>query len=314
MTESKLLLIDAHALIVRAYHAIRGFRFTGEGEQTNAVFGFAQMLLGVLDREMPTNVLLAFEGGRTYRHEIYPEYKGQRKPQPEELLGQLARCKELALTLGIPCLSAPGFEADDVIGVLATQAKTAGLPVVIITGDHDLLGLVTYGITVMLPSTAPGSKFSDVVAFDPNAVRDKYGFDACFMADYKALAGDTSDNIPGVTGIGPKAAVALITKSGSVETMLADLAKTPNLWQSKEQALLRKGQAEAVLYKKVTSIRTEADPLSGFLVVARDSDFGRFGLFDRNAAIALFKELEMDSLVPKLLAVGRQHLYAEKSG
>jgi DNA polymerase-1 len=293
----KLLLIDAHALIHRAFHAIRNPRLI-EGQPTNAVYGFASMLLGVLERERPTHLALAFEGGTTFRSQMFPGYKAGRKPMPDELRSQLPYVHGLAVALGIPRISQAGFEADDVIAILAKQAGPLGLPVVIITGDKDLLQLVDSNTTVMLPD--PGGPFSSVKAYDEASVKERFGFDAAYMADFKALAGDASDSIPGTKGIGEKGAVALISRYGSIECMVKQLNQPAvNVPRDRNEKLFMADQGSAVLYKKITTLVTEAPDDN----LALKSDMLKFGMVIPRRAGEWFSNMEMQTLLDRFMAV-----------
>ena len=216
-----LLLIDGFGLIFRAYYAIKNEISTSKGETVNAVFGFASMLLDVLNREQPEHAIIALEGGRTFREAEYAEYKANRGAMPEDLRPQVGRVRQLIDALNIPVEEREGYEADDVIGSIARISRERGdVQVLIVTGDSDLLQLVDENTRVVLPGT---QRFGDLRYYDVDAVRSRFGFDPPFVADYKALVGDTSDNIPGVAGIGEKTAKALIAQYGDIEAILANV-------------------------------------------------------------------------------------------
>ncbi len=216
-----LLLIDGYGLIFRAYYAIKNEISTSRGEVVNAVFGFAAMLLDVLRREQPDYAIIAMESGPTFREQEFAEYKGNRGAMPDDLRPQVARVRQLIDALNIPVEERSGYEADDVIGSIAAHCGQRGdLRVIIVTGDSDLLQLVDDNTTVVLPGAL---RFNELRYFDPEAVNVRYGFGPGHVADYKALVGDTSDNIPGVAGIGEKTAKALIALYGDVENIIANL-------------------------------------------------------------------------------------------
>jgi DNA polymerase-1 len=306
MPSEKLLLVDSMALIHRGYYGVKE-RFTGEGEQTNATFGFAQTLLGLIEKEKPTHLALAWEGGRTFRHDIFPAYKSGRKPTPQDLTGQLPRCKELALKLGMACYYTDGYEGDDIIGVLATLATSGRtvmgqkpLPVVIATGDKDLLQLVSEHITVMLPAYGPDSA-GQWHYYQRKQVIDRFGFEPELMPDFKAIAGDTSDSIPGVKGLGEKGACELIRIYGTIERMVAKLVEAERVGQlaTKEETKFINDWQAAVLFKKVTTImRYHATEKLNLERMA-------FPFFDANMAIDYFVALEFNELLGKLLEVSR---------
>ncbi|MDQ3411136.1 MAG: DNA polymerase I, partial [Chloroflexota bacterium] len=189
-----LLLVDGYGLIFRAYHALPSSIGTSAGEQVNAVFGFASMLLDVLRNERPDYAIIALEGGKTFREEEFAEYKANRGEMPDDLRSQVTRVRELIEALGIPIEERPGYEADDVIVSLSRKCSADGdLRVVIVTGDSDLLQLVDDNVVVVLPGS---QRFGELRLFDRAAVEKRYGFGPEHVPDYKALVGDTSDNIP----------------------------------------------------------------------------------------------------------------------
>lgn len=306
----KLLLIDAHALVHRGYYAIKE-RYTGEGEQTNASFGFAQILLGLLEKEQPSHVAMAWEGGQSFRANFYPEYKSGRKTTPEDLVLQISRCREVADSLGIPSFSVTGLEGDDILGILANQVTTpADYSVVVATGDKDLLQLVNTKVTVMLPAynqskelcAAPGQQY---VYYDHQAVLDRFGFRPDQMPDFKAIAGDPSDTIPGVKGLGEKGACFLIKKYGSVERMVKALVTdTPvpggrvEEISKEEKKFINDWQA-AVNFKRITTILKYHSALN----VALDQLW--WPSLPTNALIQYFQQLEFNELLSKVVAVCR---------
>jgi DNA polymerase-1 len=195
-----LYLIDGHALAYRAFFAMSatGSRFqTKAGEPTAATFGFINVLLSLMEKERPEYLAVAFDTGRTFRNDTYPAYKATRAKMPDELRSQVERIRELVDAFCFPRLEMEGYEADDVLGTIARQAAEKGMAVKIITGDRDLLQLVTDRVVVNLT----GGKFSESTDFYPAQVMEKLGVRPDQVVDYKALVGDTSDNIPGVKGI-----------------------------------------------------------------------------------------------------------------
>lgn len=202
-----LYLLDGHALAYRSYFALTSggtARWaTSSGEPTAGVFGFANTLLRILEQDQPDYLAVSFDTGRTFRHELYSEYKGTRAKMPEDLRGQVERIREMVDAFNIPRLEVENYEADDVIGSLAVWAsQEEGLGVKIITGDRDLLQLVTNRVVVSLPN----SKTNTSEDYFPEDVQRKLGILPSQVVDYKALVGDPSDNIPGVKGIGEKTA------------------------------------------------------------------------------------------------------------
>jgi DNA polymerase-1 len=282
-----LLLIDGYGLIFRAYHAMPAGLATSKGEQTNAVFGFAQMLLDVLRREEPDYAVIALEGGPIFREEVYADYKAHRGPMPDDLRPQIARVQALIDALNIPVERLDGYEADDVIGSLSRKYGAEGpYRVVIVTGDSDLLQLVDDNVTVVLPG---GQRFEDIRTFDRAAVEARYGFAPERVADYKALVGDTSDNIPGVAGIGDKTAKTLIGRFGGIEDIIAHA-----------------DEIEPARARNAIGANTDAARLSLHLAtivrdlpVELDLERSAVGNYQRDEVIALIRDLEFG---PRILS------------
>ncbi|MFN8664366.1 MAG: DNA polymerase I [Thermomicrobiales bacterium] len=283
-----LLLIDGFGLIFRAYYAIKNEISTSRGETVNAVFGFASMLLDVLNREQPDHAIIALEGGRTFREAEYTEYKANRGSMPEDLKPQVGRVRQLIEALNIPIEEREGYEADDVIGSIARISRERGdVQVLIVTGDSDLLQLVDENTRVVLPGT---QRFGDLRYYDVDAVRSRFGFDPPFVADYKALVGDTSDNIPGVAGIGEKTAKALIAQYGDIEAILANVEEiTP----TRARNSLIAGVDSARQSKWLATIVRD-------LPIEIDLDHSHVGNYDREAIVELFRELEFRTLSNRL--------------
>ena len=196
-----LYLIDGHALAYRAYYAITAGMSdrmqTKTGEPTAGIFGFANVLMRLLEQEKPEYLAVAFDTGKTFRNELFPDYKATRAKMPDDLRPQIERIRQMIDAFHLPRLEKEGVEADDVLGSIATQAVEQGLGVKIITGDRDLLQLVNDRIIVNLP----GSRLADAKNYSAADVKEYLGVEPEQVVDYKALVGDTSDNIPGVPGI-----------------------------------------------------------------------------------------------------------------
>jgi DNA polymerase I len=214
----RLLLLDGHSLAYRAFFALPAENFsTTTGQPTNAVYGFTAMLINVLRDEQPTHVAVAFDRSEpTFRHEQYVEYKANRRETPEDFRSQLSLIFEVLDALGVRRLSAPGYEADDVIATLATQAEAEGMDVLIVTGDRDALQLVDEHVTVLM--TRRG--ISDMSRFTPEAVEEKYGLTPQQYPDFAAIRGDPSDNLPGIPGVGEKTATKWVSEFGSLEELV----------------------------------------------------------------------------------------------
>jgi DNA polymerase-1 len=215
----RLLLLDGHSLAYRAFFALPVENFsTTTGQPTNAVYGFTSMLINLLRDEEPTHLAVAFDVSRkTFRSEAYSEYKAGRSETPADFRGQVSLIREVLDALRIPSLTADGFEADDVIATLTTQATAAGLDVLICTGDRDALQLVTDHVTVLYPRKG----VSDMTRFTPEEVQTKYGLSPIQYPDFAALRGDPSDNLPGIPGVGEKTASKWVREYGSLDALVA---------------------------------------------------------------------------------------------
>ena len=219
MTDApRLLLLDGHSLAYRAFFALPVENFsTITGQPTNAVYGFTAMLINQLRDEQPTHVGVAFDVGRkTFRSETYAEYKAGRSETPAPFRGQLSLIQEVLSALRIPMISVEGYEADDVIATLATQAEERGMTVLIGTGDRDAIQLVDDNVTVLYPRRG----VSELVRFTPEEVQARYGLTPAQYPDFAALRGDPSDNLPNIPGVGEKTAAKWIRDFGSLEELV----------------------------------------------------------------------------------------------
>lgn len=289
-----VVLVDGFALIFRAYFAIPTTLSTVSGEQTNAVFGFATMLLDVLQKRKPDYVAIALETGRTFRHEQYPDYKGTRAKMPEDMREQLERVHELIGALNIPIEMKDLYEADDIIGTLSGELADHGHQVFVITGDSDLLQLARPGVTIVLPGAR---RFGDLREYGVPEVEERFGFGPEFVPDYKALVGDTSDNIPGVPGIGDKTAKKLIAEFGTVENIFASQEQvTPTRARN---ALAGEDTLKQALESKylATIVRDVEHEF--------DLEKAHLGDYDQEKVIELFRTLEFRNLLEKLPETSR---------
>ena len=286
-----LVILDSHGIIYRSYFALReAFASTVRrtGEPVWAVYGYANSLLYTLDELHPTHIIAAWDGpGPTFRHEADADYKATRAPMPDDLKPQLVRVRELLDAFRIPVVEAPGYEADDVLGTLATQAVAAGVPTVLVTLDNDMVQLVQPGVRVLM--YRPYQR--DYVLYDEQRVRERWSFGPERMTDYKALVGDTTDNIAGVKGIGEKGAKALIEEWGTIEEMIEHLEE---LKPPRAQKALAAAVEEARHYKRMATIVTEVPDVVLELDAAKVHDYGR------GDVLRLFQELEFRSLVNRL--------------
>ncbi len=289
MEKPLLVLFDGNALLHRAFHALPPLTLRKSGEMVGAVYGFAQMLLKVINELKPSHYAIAFDmKGPTFRHKLFDQYKVHRPETPQELVGQLGRVRELVEAFNIPIFEMEGYEADDLLGTLSNQASDKDVETIIVTGDADAMQLVSPRVKVLYPK--PRKSFSDTMLFDEAAVKEKYGVKPEQIADLKGLVGDPSDNIPGVTGIGAKTAVKLIEQFGSVEGIYENIDKVE---PEKLQALLKDNEAVARQSQELATIVTQ-------MPVELKLDDCRVSHYDRNKVTELLRELEFASLLPKL--------------
>ncbi len=219
----RLLLIDGHSMAYRAFYALPAENFTtAQGQHTNAIYGFATMLLSLLSSEKPTHVAVAFDVSRkTFRSEIFPEYKANRVKTPDEFRSQMSYLHELVTAFGITTFEVEGFEADDVIATITKQAEREGAEILICTGDRDSFQLVNDKTTVLYPKRG----VSDLARMTPEAVQEKYGMSPEQYPDFAALRGDPSDNLPSVPGVGEKTAAKWVVEYGSLHELIANIDK-----------------------------------------------------------------------------------------
>ena len=247
----RLVLIDGHSLVYRAFFALPSLT-DREGRVVNAAYGFTSMLLLAL-QEHPDYVLASFDlGGRTFRHEELEQYKATRRPTPPELSPQFPLTRDIVRAFGIPIYEVQGVEADDVIGTLATQARELGLHSTIVTGDLDALQLVNDDVYVLTSKRG----VSETILYTPDRVRQRYGLEPSQTVDLKGLVGDVSDNIPGIRGIGEKTAIKLIQEYGSVENLVAN---RQNVTPPKIKKLLDEFSEQALLSKRMATIVRNVD-------------------------------------------------------
>ncbi|MVU83234.1 DNA polymerase I [Nocardia sp. ET3-3] len=243
-----LLLLDGHSLAYRAFFALPAENFkTHSGQTTNAVYGFTAMLINLLRDEKPTHVAAAFDVSRkTFRTEAYPEYKANRSTTPDEFKGQVETTQEVLGALGIPVMAIEGYEADDLIATLTTQAVPEGFKVLIVTGDRDSLQLVNENVTVLYPKKG----VSELTRFTPEAVEEKYGLTPQQYPDFAALRGDPSDNLPGIPGVGEKTAAKWVREYGDLATLVDQVDKV----KGKVGDALRANLSSVVLNRQLTEM------------------------------------------------------------
>ncbi len=282
-----LYLIDGHALAYRMYFALtaggNSQRWqTSKGEPTAGIYGFARELVRVLEQEKPEYLAVAFDVGKTFRDEIFPEYKATREKMPDDLRPQLERIREMVDAFNIPRLEMEGYEADDVLGSTAKVAAEQGLGVKIITGDRDLLQLVNERTTVYLAG-------DDQTYITNEDVINKLGVRPDQVVDYKALVGDPSDNIPGVKGVGEKTATALLKKFDTLDAIYQNIDQVENRWKGKLEA----NKEAAYMSRRLAQIEVNLD-------IQLDLEHAAVKPFDPAKLEAFFKEMEFRTLLSKV--------------
>ena len=280
----KIMLLDGHSLLNRAFYGLPDLT-NAEGKHTNAVLGFLNIMLRYVEEEKPTHLLVAFDRKEpTFRHIKYKEYKGTRKPMPAELHEQVPLMKEVLKTMEIPIITQAGIEADDILGTIGKEAEEAGFDVAIVSGDRDLLQLATKKVKVKIPKTkASGTVTEDYYEDD---VRELYGVSPTEFIDMKGLMGDTSDNIPGVPGIGEKTAAKIIKEYHSIENAHDHIEE---IKPARAKNNLQEYYEQAIMSKDLATIKKDCD-------ISYDFKDAKIGTLFTKEAYQLFKELELKSL------------------
>ena len=283
-------VIDGNSLMHRAFHAVPPTMNAPDGRPTNAIFGFLNMFLKMIDAFNPDGVVVAFDKGKPrVRMEMLPQYKAQRPPMDPDLHAQFPMIKELLTALNVPILQSEGWEGDDILGTMARLGEEAGCDMLLVTGDRDMYQLVTEHVNVV--STRKG--LSDVAIMTPESVDDLYhGITPALVPDFYGLKGDTSDNIPGVPGIGPKKASALIAQYGSLDEVIAHADEV----KGKMGENLRAHIDDALLSRKVATIRTDAP-------VELDFDATSFPAFSADEVSAALGTLGITAMQNRFLAL-----------
>lgn len=281
----KLIIIDGNSIAFRAFYALP-LLSNSSGLHTNAVYGFTTMLLKLIEEEKPTHFLVAFDAGKiTFRHKEYTEYKGGRQKTPTELSEQFPIIKELLQAFKIPQFELSGYEADDIIGTLTKAADAKGEKVLLVSGDKDMLQLASDHVTVAI--TRKG--ISEMDRYNPEAIKEKYGLTPNQIIDLKGLMGDTSDNIPGIPGVGEKTALKMLHDFGTVEEVLANTASLKGKMKEKVEEHAK----SALMSKELATIYREVPMETAW-------DTFRYEGFDGQALSGMFRKLEFKSLLEKL--------------
>jgi DNA polymerase-1 len=295
-TKKKFIIIDAMALAYRAYFAFISRPLqTASGEPTSAVYGFVTSMIKILEDTKPDNVAVAFDSKeKTFRHDMYDKYKSTRAKMPEDMIPQLGRIKEIIEALKFPLYILPGYEADDIIGAAVKIAEKEGYESYAVTPDKDYIQLVTKNIKIV----KPGKSSEDIVIVDEEKVKEDYGFDPIQMIDYLALVGDSSDDIPGVAGVGPKTATPLIQQFGSIEGIYENIESIEKKGLKNK---LIENKENAFLSKKLATIVSEV-PMEIDLVHTKMEDP------DLDSVRKIFTELEFKNLITRY-----EKLFGEES-
>ena len=283
----KIVLIDGHSILNRAYYGIPDLT-NSEGLHTNAIYGFLNIMFKILSEENADYLAVAFDlKAPTFRHNMYAEYKGTRKPMPDELRQQVPVMKEVLQSMDIPLMQLEGYEADDLLGTVAKKMEKEGLIVSIVSGDRDMLQLATDQIKIRIPKTKrTGTEIED---YNTKDVIEKYQVTPLQIIELKALMGDASDNIPGIPGVGEKTATKLIVEYGSIENAYAHVEEVkPN----KAKESLKNHYDLAVLSKELAPINIES-PLDFSLESARIHN-----LYTQKA-FEFFKRLDFKNMLSK---------------
>ena len=291
----QLVLIDGHSVLFRAFHAYPTLT-TSKGELINAVYGFTNILLTVIQELKPTHIAVSFDrAAPTFRHKEYKGYKAHRPDAPEELVNQQDRVEEVVSILNIPIFAEEGYEADDVIGTLVKQARkfdtgNSKFEIIIVTSDRDALQLVDDQQVFVY---TPGRGKQKAQLWDAEAVVEKYGLQPAQFISLKALAGDQSDEIPGVRGIGPKTATLLLQAYGDLEGVYAHSEDVKKRFGEAVARRLSEGKESADLSRRLATIVTDV-PITLSLKACAVNDY------DKVKVVEKFKELEFHSLILKL--------------
>ena len=285
--DDKIVLIDGHSILNRAFYGVPELT-NSEGLHTNAVYGFLNIMFKILEEEKPSHLAVAFDVHEpTFRHKMYEEYKGTRKPMPEDLREQVPLIQEVLTAMGIKIVTKPGFEADDILGTIAKRCQEKGMEVSIVSGDRDLLQLADTHIKIRIPKTSRG--VTEIKDYYPEDVREAYQVTPTQFIDVKALMGDSSDNIPGVPSIGEKTAVNLISTYGSIENAYEHVEE---IKPARAKNALKEHYDMAQMSKVLATICTDCD-------ISWTEDEIRIQDMYTQEAYQLMKRLEFKSILSR---------------
>jgi len=287
-TAERIMLVDGHSVAFRAHYAIPDSLRDAAGRPANVVYGFMNILFRVLQDQRPTHAAVTFDLGSPFRDDLFDGYKASRAMGPEDLAPQVEVVRSILASLAVPVYELERFEADDLLATLARQARAARLDVDILSGDLDVLQLVRPGVRVV----TPGKTFSEPIVYDDARVVERYGIRPAKLRDWKALVGDTSDEIPGVAGIGKKSATELLQRFHSLDAVYRHL---DSIESKRVRNALAAGREMALLSRRLVTLRDDAP-------VQLDLQAARWGGFDASAARRAFETLGFRGLADRIPA------------
>lgn len=290
MEDKTLIIVDSNSLLHRAFHALPPLT-TKTGQETGAVYGYLLTLFKAINDLKPNYIAACFDTKvKTFRHERFQDYKSHRPPTPAPLISQISTAKEVLESLGVPVFAKDGFEADDLIATICTiLSETKAVEIYILSGDLDNLQLVAENIKVY----TLGKGIKDTVIYDINKVKERFGIMPEQIVDFKALTGDSSDNIPGVEGIGRKTAAEIIQNYGNIENLYNELSTDTAVLKPRVKKMLKENRATAFMSRDLALMKRDVD--INFKI--EDCEFGKF---DQKKVQELFKKLEFNSLLNRL--------------
>ena len=290
---SKLIVVDGNSIANRAFYGIMGGKMlqTADGTYTNAVYGFLAILFKELDEVKPDYMAIAFDlKAPTARHIMYDGYKANRKGMPDELASQMPILKDVLRAMNITIIEKEGYEADDVLGTLSRMGENAGMDVVLLTGDRDSFQLATDKVSIYIPRTKAGKTETDI--FDRNKVLEVYGVEPKQMIEVKGLQGDTSDNIPGVPGIGEKTALSLVKKYGTIDHLYECIENNTDDLKGKQREKIADNKELAMLSKTLGTINLET-PIEQAVEDLKIKEW------DKPEVLKMFKELKFNRYIDR---------------
>ena len=289
----KLLLIDGNSIMNRAFYGIMGSKMltTKDGKYTNAVYGFLAIMFKIMDDLNPDYMAVSFDlKAPTARHKMFSEYKANRHGMPDELKEQMPMIKEILKAMNIDIVEKEGYEGDDILGTLAKYGENQGLDVVILSGDRDTFQLATNKVTIRIPRTKAGK--TETEDYDRKKIIEEYGLEPKALIDVKGLQGDTSDNIPGVPGIGPKTAISLIQKYKSIEKLYEVIENGEDDLKGKQKENITNNKKMAILSKELGTINVEV-PLDDNLDTLKIEEW------DKAKVLEIFQNLNFKRYIEK---------------